>query len=375
MPRKPIVGGNWKCNPKTLAEATALIDSWRGKSFDRRKIDVVVLPMLPHLAKLQKPLQKVDIDAGAQNCSKTDLGAFTGEVTAAQIKDTGIKWVLVGHSERRSKYGETDEDVAIKVEKALAAGLKVILAIGETLEEREAGKTDEVNQRMLAACLPKISKENWEKVVVAYEPVWAIGTGKVATPEQAEETQAAIRAYVAKNVSEEVSERLRIQYGGSVTPENCAELIKKPNIDGFLVGGASLKASFMDIVLASVPVKPLKKPKFIKVKEIQPEVSGINVLVKCTKAATAVEGMEGLYEAQVADDTGLVTLSFRDKEAADRCKVGESLRIQNAKAKMVKGYIRLAIDKWAALKTADEKHEFEVASKNDISSVEYELAS
>eukprot|EP00933_Yihiella_yeosuensis_P066355 TRINITY_DN705_c0_g1_i1.p1 TRINITY_DN705_c0_g1~~TRINITY_DN705_c0_g1_i1.p1 ORF type:complete len:409 (+),score=126.28 TRINITY_DN705_c0_g1_i1:87-1229(+) len=371
--RKPVIGGNWKCNPKTLEEANKLIDEWKkARPFDRRKLDVVILPMIPHMAKLQKPLQRLGCDTGSQNCSKTDLGAFTGEITASQIADTGIKWTLVGHSERRTKYGETDEAVAEKVEKALAAGLKVILAIGELLEEREAGKTDEVNQRMLAACIPKIKKEQWDKVVIAYEPVWAIGTGKVATPDQAEETQAAIRAYIKEKVGEDVAERLRIQYGGSVTPDNCAELIKKPNIDGFLVGGASLKGSFMDIVQASIPVRPLRKPKFIDVKTINPEASGVNIMVKCTKAATPVEGMEDLYEAQVADASGAVTLSFRDKALCDLCKVGDSLRIQNSKAKMVKGFIRLGIDKWSAFKPADEKLEFEANTKTDISATEYE---
>ncbi|CAE7748066.1 Tpi, partial [Symbiodinium sp. KB8] len=159
-----------------------------------------------------------------------------------------VPYTLIGHSERRSKYGESDEDTAVKVEKCQAAGIKVIFCIGELLEEREAGKTDEVNKRQLAAVIPKI--KDWDKIVIAYEPVWAIGTGKVATPEQAEETQANIRAYLKEAVSAEVADKVRIQYGGSVTPDNCKELITKPNIDGFLVGGASLKPTFMDIVTA-----------------------------------------------------------------------------------------------------------------------------
>merc|ERR1719410_2463348 len=154
------------------------------------------------------------MEAASQNVSKTPMGAFTGEWTAEHLVDMGVSWTLIGHSERRSKYGETDEDTALKVEKCQKAGLKVIFCIGELLEEREAGKTDEVNKRQLAAVIPKIT--NWDLIVIAYEPVWAIGTGKVATPDQAEETQAAIRAYLAESVSGEVADKVRIQYGGSV---------------------------------------------------------------------------------------------------------------------------------------------------------------
>lgn len=342
-------------------------------SFDRRKIDVFACPMLPHLMKVKVPMERLGVSVCAQNCSKTGEGAFTGEVSCAQLRDSRVNWTMVGHSERRTKYGETDEDVAAKVEQALAAGLKVVLAIGELLEEREAGKTNEVNERMLKPVIAKVKAEDWGKIVIAYEPVWAIGTGKVATPDQAEETQAAIRAFMAKAVSEEVAEKVRIQYGGSVTPDNCAELIKKPNIDGFLVGGASLKSSFMEIVAKSIPPIPLKKPKFSKLEDLDPSKKGFNVMVKCTKAAVQADGADGVYEAQVGDSTGVCTISFRNKELADLCKVGDSLRIQNSAVRMVKGFIRLSIDKWSAFKPADEPHSFEVNSKNDVSSTEYEL--
>mmetsp|Transcript_32325 Transcript_32325/g.52023 ORF Transcript_32325/g.52023 Transcript_32325/m.52023 type:complete len:379 (+) Transcript_32325:111-1247(+) len=371
--RKPIIGGNWKCNPKTLAEATALLSEWKTVSFDKRKIDVYVCPMMPHLLKVKPVMQKMGISACAQNCSKTAEGAFTGEVSVGQLADARVDWTLVGHSERRAKYGESDQDVADKVEKALAAGLKVVVAIGESLEEREGGKTNEVNERQLAPVLKSIKVEEWSKIVIAYEPVWAIGTGKVATPDQAEETQAAIRAYIAKAVSDEVAEKVRIQYGGSVTPENCAELISKPNIDGFLVGGASLKASFMDIILKSIPPTPLKKPTFVSVKTLNPGSRGVNFMVKCTKAAAPAEGTEGVFEAQVGDDTGVVTVSFRDKELCSVCTEGASIRIQNASVKMVKGYVRLSVDKWAAFKAADSPLDFEVKAKNDMSTTEYEL--
>mmetsp|Transcript_68950 Transcript_68950/g.152047 ORF Transcript_68950/g.152047 Transcript_68950/m.152047 type:complete len:252 (+) Transcript_68950:59-814(+) len=248
MSRKPIVGGNWKCNPGKLGDAKALVEAWKEKGFDKDKVDVVIAPTALHLGHVKAPLEGLGMQVSAQNVGKNDMGAFTGEWTAAHLQDMEVGYTLIGHSERRSKYGETDEDTAVKVEKCQAAGLKVLFCIGELLEERESGKTDEVNKRQLAAIIPKV--QNWDNIIIAYEPVWAIGTGKVATPDQAEETQAAIRAYIKEAVSAEVADKIRIQYGGSVTPENCKELIAKPNIDGFLVGGASLKPSFMEIVTA-----------------------------------------------------------------------------------------------------------------------------
>lgn len=246
MSRKPIVGGNWKCNPATLGDAQKLAEAWKGMPFDKDHVDVVICPTALHMGFLKEPLEEMGMMVSAQNVSKTGMGAFTGEWAADHLKDMGIGWTLIGHSERRSKYSETYADTAEKVAKCQEAGIHVIFCIGELLEERESGKTDEVNKRQLAAVIPKIT--DWDLVVIAYEPVWAIGTGKVATADQAEETHAAIRAYLKDAVSEEVAEKVRIQYGGSVTPDNCAELIAKPNIDGFLVGGASLKPSFMDIV-------------------------------------------------------------------------------------------------------------------------------
>lgn len=249
MPRKPIVGGNWKCNPGTLAEAEKLVDAWKAAAFEKDAVDVVICPTALHLGYVKEPLEALGMMVSSQNVSKFGMGAYTGEWSAEHLKDMGISWTLIGHSERRSKYGETDEDTAAKVERCQEVGINVIFCIGELLEEREAGKTDEVNKRQLAAVLPRI--KDWEKVVIAYEPVWAIGTGKVATPEQAEATQAAIRAYLAEAAGPEVAEKVRIQYGGSVTPDNCADLMSKPNIDGFLVGGASLKPTFTDVILRS----------------------------------------------------------------------------------------------------------------------------
>eukprot|EP00928_Gymnodinium_smaydae_P005190 TRINITY_DN11784_c0_g6_i1.p1 TRINITY_DN11784_c0_g6~~TRINITY_DN11784_c0_g6_i1.p1 ORF type:complete len:736 (+),score=215.93 TRINITY_DN11784_c0_g6_i1:57-2210(+) len=244
--RRPIIGGNWKCNPATIKECNALLSAWKKEGFEKASLDVVVAPPALYLLSLKEQLEAQGISVSGQNCSKTGMGAFTGEWTADHLKDLGVNWVIIGHSERRTKYGETDADTADKIEKCQQAGLNVIFCIGELLEEREAGKTNAVNERQLTAVLPKI--KDWDKIVIAYEPVWAIGTGKVATPDQAEETQAAIRDFIKKKVSAAVADKVRIQYGGSVTPENCKELIAKPNIDGFLVGGASLKPTFMDIV-------------------------------------------------------------------------------------------------------------------------------
>ncbi|CAK1542342.1 unnamed protein product [Leptosia nina] len=191
-----------------------------------------------------------NVSVAAQNCWKVAKGAFTGEISPAMIKDVGANWVILGHSERRTIFGEKDDLVAEKVAHALECGLKVIACIGETLEEREAGKTEEVVFRQTKALLPAIGN-NWDKVVLAYEPVWAIGTGKTATPAQAQEVHASLRNWLLTNVSSEIAQAVRIQYGGSVTGATCKELGACPDIDGFLVGGASLKPEFVDIVNAT----------------------------------------------------------------------------------------------------------------------------
>jgi len=188
------------------------------------------------------------LKVAAQNCYKAEKGAFTGELAPAMIQDCGASWVIIGHSERRNVFGEQDDLIGEKVGFALKSGLSVIPCIGEKLEEREAGKTTEVVFRQLAAMLPHIS--DWTKVVLAYEPVWAIGTGKTATPEQAQEVHLAIRGWLEQNVSAEVAASTRILYGGSVTADNCKALAQCPDIDGSLVGGASLKKDFIQIVNA-----------------------------------------------------------------------------------------------------------------------------
>jgi len=244
--RKKILGGNWKSNPGSLQAVKDLCGAFSGCMFDATKIEVVIFPTALHGAHVQQALASSGIEVGVQNVSKTGSGAFTGEWTADMAAECGFGWTLIGHSERRTRYGETDQDTADKVGKALAAGLRVMLCIGETLAEREKGITNQVNQRQLAACIPAI--RDWDRVVIAYEPVWAIGTGKVATPDQAQETQKAVRDYIRSQCGDVVADKVRIQYGGSASPENCGELIAKPDIDGFLVGGASLKPAFTKMI-------------------------------------------------------------------------------------------------------------------------------
>ena len=203
--------------------------------------------MYLHVA--QASLATTSIQVSAQNCWHEDKGAFTGEVSAAMLKDVGLPWVILGHSERRHIFGESDELVGKKTAAALKHGLGVILCVGELLEEREKNLTEKVIQTQMSAVLPFVGKEDWSKIVVAYEPVWAIGTGKVASPTQAQEAHAILRKWLLDNISASVSASTRIIYGGSVKPDNCVDLSKKPDIDGFLVGGASLVAEqFIAIV-------------------------------------------------------------------------------------------------------------------------------
>lgn len=369
--RKPFVGGNWKSNG-TVESAKELCRALKtGAPAYGNKVDCVLCPVTPQLGLIKKLVSKSPLMAAAQDVSATAEGAFTGEVSVKQLKDLGIHWTLVGHSERRTKYHETDEVTANKIEQCQKGNMSVIFCIGETLQEREAGKTNDVNKRMLDAVCSKIT--DWKKVVIAYEPVWAIGTGKVATPEQAQETHEAIRKMITSSVSEAVANQVRILYGGSVTTENCKDLIAKPDIDGFLVGGASLKPSFNEIITACVPAVPLKSPKFVKVNGIQPAAKGVNVYAKAHK--TPEKAGDDIFEVVVGDETGMVTVRVPEAHAKT-CKVGDTVRIQNAHVAMVKGFIRLVVDKWAVFKAADKEHE--VASINEaegtnISAVEYEL--
>lgn len=213
-----------------------------------KETDVVIACPAIYLEHTKNHLPSF-ISVAAQNCYKTNSGAFTGEISPSMIADCGAKWVIIGHSERRAIFGESDKLIGEKVGFALDNSLKVIACIGETLQERESGKTFDVVGRQIQAIAEFVKDaERWKNVVVAYEPVWAIGTGKVATTEQAQEVHAMLRKWLSSNVSDAVSQSTRIIYGGSVTGDNCRDLIKQHDIDGFLVGGASLKPDFIKII-------------------------------------------------------------------------------------------------------------------------------
>ncbi|XP_064642924.1 triosephosphate isomerase-like [Lineus longissimus] len=243
MGRKFFVGGNWKMNG-SKASISALVDNLN-KNGVVETTEVVVAPPPVYLDFTREKLNKA-FGVAAQNCYKCASGAFTGDISPEMIKDCGCEWVILGHSERRHVFGESDQLIGEKCAYALKAGLKIIPCIGEKKEEREAGKTEEVCFRQLEAI--KANVNDWSRVVLAYEPVWAIGTGLTATPEQAQEVHAQLRKWLADNISAEVSANLRILYGGSVNAKNCNELAAKPDVDGFLVGGAALKPEFIEII-------------------------------------------------------------------------------------------------------------------------------
>ncbi|XP_033201943.1 triosephosphate isomerase [Bombus vosnesenskii] len=245
MGRKFFVGGNWKMNG-TKSEIDGIVAFLKNGPLDSNVEIVVGVPSI-YLTYVKNILPN-NVSIAGQNTYKVAKGAFTGEISPVMLLDNGIPWVILGHSERRNVFGETDELVAEKVAHALEAGLKVIACIGEKLEEREAGKTEEVVFRQTKAIADKI--KSWNNVVLAYEPVWAIGTGKTATPQQAQEVHAKLRDWFSKNVNQTVAETVRIIYGGSVTAGNAKDLAKEKDIDGFLVGGASLKPDFVQIVNA-----------------------------------------------------------------------------------------------------------------------------
>ncbi|CAE6383090.1 triosephosphate isomerase (TIM) [Rhizoctonia solani AG-1 IB] len=246
MARKFFVGGNFKMNG-TVKSIQSIIENLNNAQLDPNTEVVIAPPALYLLTALTAA--KSHIQISAQNAYTASSGAFTGEISATQLVDAGIPWVILGHSERRTLFGESDEVVADKTKAALDAGLSVILCIGETLNEREAGITKDVCERQLEAVKAKIS--DWSKIVIAYEPVWAIGTGKVATCQQAQSAHKDIRSWLANKVSSKAAEETRIIYGGSVNAGNCKESASQEDVDGFLVGGASLKPEFVDIVNAT----------------------------------------------------------------------------------------------------------------------------
>ena len=247
--KKLFVGGNWKCN-NTLKESRTVIDKVLSKlKFDGDKVDVVVFPPTIHIQDTIANSSNKSILIGSQNINTRPFGAFTGETSYLHLSDFGVKWTLVGHSERRSIFGESDEEVASKTKFALENKFNVVVCVGESLTERESNLTLDVIDRQLQEVNKQIAdKQLWKDIVIAYEPVWAIGTGKVASPEQAQEVHKWVRSWLSNLFGEEGSNATRIIYGGSVTDKNCKELIEQADIDGFLVGGASLKPAFVDIV-------------------------------------------------------------------------------------------------------------------------------
>ena len=242
--KKIFIGGNWKSNGdvKFVAEHVKFLN---GVNFDLEKCEVAICPTFIHIPLLLSHLDNKYI-ISSQNVSAYDNGAQTGEVSARQLKDLGVNWTLIGHSERRQFHGETEDKIAKKIKQSLDQGLNVIACVGELLTEREANQTIQVISSQLKTLFEVITE--WSRVVIAYEPVWAIGTGKTASPKEAQEVHAEIRKLLAVNINESTANQVRIIYGGSVTDQNCNELIKENDVDGFLVGGASLKSAFQVII-------------------------------------------------------------------------------------------------------------------------------
>ena len=249
--RKKIVAGNWKMNT-TLAEGVGLAkDVNEALKHVTPKCDVVIAVPFTHLASIAAVIDSSKLGLGAENCADHVKGAYTGEVSAPMVASTGATYVILGHSERRQYYGETSETLKVKVGLALENALTPIFCIGEVLEERENGTYLDVVKKQIEEALFDLSAEGFGKIILAYEPVWAIGTGKTATDDQAEEMHAFIRSVIAKKYGDQVADDCSILYGGSCKPSNAAQLFAKPNVDGGLIGGASLEAeSFMGIVNA-----------------------------------------------------------------------------------------------------------------------------
>ena len=250
--RKLIIAGNWKMN-KTVAEALDLVQGIKRECKGIKEVDIVVCPPFTALGEVSKAIIDSNLRLGAQNMSEQNFGAHTGEICAGMLKEFSVRYVIVGHSERRQYQRETDELVNKKVHAAHAASLKPILCVGETLAERESGAMERVLQAHVRGGLAGLTKQQAEETVIAYEPVWAIGTGLTATSQQAQEAHACIRGLVAKLFEDASARKVRIQYGGSVKSSNARELMSQPDVDGALVGGASLEdRSFADIIKNSI---------------------------------------------------------------------------------------------------------------------------
>jgi triosephosphate isomerase len=250
--RKLIIAGNWKMN-KTVAEALDLVQGLKRELSNIKEVDIVICPPFTALGEISREIVHTSIRLGAQNMSEHNYGAYTGEIAAGMLKEFLVRYVILGHSERRQFQKESDELVAKKAVAAHAAQIKPIVCVGETLEEREAGNTEKVVERQLKGSLTGITAEQMEETIIAYEPIWAIGTGRTASPQQAQEVHAFIRKKLTFMFSETVAKRARIQYGGSVKPQNARELMGQADVDGALVGGASLEIrSFSDIIKNSI---------------------------------------------------------------------------------------------------------------------------
>lgn len=250
--RKLIIAGNWKMN-KTVAEALDLVRGLKLELANIKEVDMVVCPPFTALEPVSKAILDSSLRLGAQNMSENNVGAFTGEIAAVMLKEFSVRYVILGHSERRQYQRESNELIAKKGLAAHGASLKPIVCVGETLSEREGGQTEQVLETQIRGSLAGFSKEQMAETVVAYEPVWAIGTGKTASTAQAQDAHAFIRGQLVKMFDETVARKVRIQYGGSVKPSNARELMSQPDVDGALVGGASLEArSFSDIIKNSI---------------------------------------------------------------------------------------------------------------------------
>ena len=246
--RKPLIAGNWKLN-NTIAEATQLAETLTSEIGTINCTDIVVAPVFTALASVTQICASSTIQVAGQNCHCVDSGAFTGEVSAPLLVDAGCSHVIIGHSERRQYFGETDNFVNAKTHAAINAGLTAIVCLGETLEQRESGEMFDIITNQLSVALNEIIAEQTGKLVIAYEPIWAIGTGKTATSEEAAEVHAFIRGLLSGLFNQEIASAIRIIYGGSVKPSNIGELMAEDDIDGALVGGASLNATdFISIV-------------------------------------------------------------------------------------------------------------------------------
>jgi triosephosphate isomerase len=246
--RKLIIAGNWKMN-KTVAEALDLVNGLKRELANVKEIDIVICPPFTALCEVYRAILNTNIRLGAQNMSEHNFGAYTGEIAAGMLKEFSVRYVILGHSERREYQKESDELIAKKTLAAHTASLKPIVCVGETLAERESGRTELVVGTQLRGSLAGLSAEQAEETIIAYEPVWAIGTGKTATAQQAQDAHAFIRRQLAAMFNETVARRARIQYGGSVKPSNARELMSRQDVDGALVGGASLEdRSFSDII-------------------------------------------------------------------------------------------------------------------------------